>query len=226
MPLITNQKYFPSAQPTGRPVLLLCGFGGKIWQVKRLIKTLNKAGYDITALDFSKDVLSKGDPQLLLQLVNDVVAFAERQAKQVQKPILLVGVSLGALISLNILRRSNLFQTGVLITGGDIAKIAQKLYPKVWPQTYAELAKTWESVNMYTDPQLLTGKRSLFVLHDSNKLIDVGDVRAEITRQRQAGNDVALVERKTFDHVGTIIEETVLFPRRTLEYIEQIEQVV
>lgn len=138
--------------------------------------------------------------------------------------MLLLGVSLGTLISLNILRRSELFETAVMITGGDIAKIAQKMYPKAWPQSYTELAETWKGVNMYTEPRLLQGNRLLFVLHVSTKLIDVQDVRNEITHQQAAGNHLQYVERGRHDYVGTIIEETVLFPKRTLGYIEQLEK--
>lgn len=199
----------------------MCGFGGSIWQLQRLVHTLNRAGYDVTALDFSKSVLSAGNPTLLPQLVDEVTVIAEQQAS-VAGPTLLVGVSLGSLLALNILRRSSMFTTGVLITGGDIAKIAKKLYPKVWPQPYGKLAAEWKNINIYTEPTDLRGKHMLFVVHESNKLIDTSDIYAEVARQQSAGNHLQLVVRDTFDHIGTIIEETIFFPKRTLTYIEQI----
>jgi len=197
----------------------MCGFGGSIWQLKRLINRLNRAGYDVTALDFSETVLSSGDPKLLPELVEEVVEFAETEAEKTKGPILLVGVSLDALISLNIIRRSN-FDKAVLITGGDIVIVAKRLYGKqVWPQSFEELAALWSAVNMYTKPEALAGKRLLFVLPANDKLIDVSDVRHEVRRQAEAGNKLLLVERRPFGHVGTIILETVLFPGRTLGYI-------
>ena len=224
MSLIKNLKYVPSRKPGARDALLLCGFGGSIWQTKRLINVLRRNGYHVTALDFPKKVLSKGDIELLPQLINEVVAFAETKAKEATKPVLLVGISLGALISLNIIRRSNLFNEGVLITGGDIAKIARSMYGgKVWPQSYKELAELWRPINMYTPPERLNGKRLLFVLPANDRLIDTSDIHGEIRLQRESGNHVILVTRRPFSHIGTIVEETILFPNRILSYIEQVK---
>jgi len=222
MSLVQNIRDFPSKHANTKPALLMCGFGGNIWQVKRLINTLNRAGYDVTAMDFSKSVLSEGDATLLPQLVGEVVKLAEARARKATQPILLVGISLGALISLNVLRRSAHFTAGVMITGGDIVKVAKRLYPKVWPQTYDELARSWESINMYTDPALLRGKRLLFVLPKRDRLIDIADVRAEVDTQRRAGNKLLLIERRAFGHIGTIIEEAIILPHRTLRYIKHI----
>ncbi len=223
MALIRHIRQFPSTKSPHKPVILLCGFGGAIWQTKRLITTLNRHGYDVTALDFSTHVLSKGDPDLLLQLADEVVAFAEAQAAQTDEKILLLGISLGALMALNILRRSPLFDSGVMVTGGNIVTVAQNIYgKKVWPQSHAELSKHWKMVNMHSEPEKLVGKKMLFVLPARDKLIDTSEVIREIKVQGQAGNVIQLIERGKFGHIGTIIEETVLFPKRTLGYIEQL----
>lgn len=144
MSLIKNIKQFP-AKRGNKHALLMCGFGGSIWQTWRLIKLLNQNGYNVTALDFSKEALSLGDPALLPSLTDEVAAFAENEAKRLGSPPLLIGISLGALMSLNILRRSTVFMKGVLITGGDIVKVAKKIYRNaVWPQSYTELAALWQ----------------------------------------------------------------------------------
>jgi pimeloyl-ACP methyl ester carboxylesterase len=221
---IQHVRTYPSRLPDAKPALLLCGFGGNIWQVKRLITTLNRMGYDVTALDFSKQVLSKGDPKLLPSLVQEVTDFAEQKANESKQPILLVGISLGALLSLNIMRRSKQFTRGVMITGGDIVKVAQRLYgAKVWPQSYKTLAQQWENINMYTKPALLEGKHLLFVLPKRDKLIDVEDVRNEVAAQRAYGNDLTLIERRAFGHIGTIIEEAILLPYRTIKYVQHVQ---
>lgn len=206
-----------------KPVLLLCGFGGSVWQTKRLVGVLQRNGYAVTTLDFPKEVLSKGDPQLLPKLIAEVVDFADKEAQRSAKPMLLVGISLGALITLNILRRSALFDRGVLITGGDIVKVAHGIYGrKVWPQSYPQLAKQWQHINMYSEPQELAGKRLIFVLPAKDDLIDTSDIYSEIKKHNAAGNHLKLVERHSFGHIGTIVEETIVFPRRVLTYIEQI----
>jgi len=225
MRLIQNIREFPSKKAHAKPALLMCGFGGNIWQVKRLITVLNRAGYNVTAMDFSKQVLSEGDPTLLPQLVDEVVALAEDRAKKAKEPVLLVGISLGALISLNILRRSPYFDAGVMITGGDIVKVAQRLYRQTWPQNYNELAGTWKMINMYTDPALLKNKRLLFVLPKRDRLIDIADVRNEVKTQQAAGNNLTLIERRAFGHIGTIIEEAILLPGRTLRYIKHLDSI-
>jgi hypothetical protein len=68
----------------------------------------------------------------------------------------------------------------------------------------------------------LRGKRLLFVLPAKDNLIDTSDVYSEVMLQNKAGNHLMLIERHSFGHIGTIIEETVLFPKRVLAYIEHI----
>jgi hypothetical protein len=176
-------------------------------------------------LDFPKEVLSKGNPEPSPQLIDEVTTFANKKAAASPgQPMLLVGISLGALIALNILRRSARFQEGVLVTGGDIVKVAHGIYGhEVWPQSYDELAKQWQHINMYTDTAALSGKRLLFVMPAKDTLIDTADIHREVETQNHAGNHLLLITRGSFGHVGTIIEETILFPHRILSYIEQIE---
>jgi pimeloyl-ACP methyl ester carboxylesterase len=223
MSLVQNIKYFPSKSPH-KEAIVLCGFGGAIWQTKRLTNKLNRAGYNVTALDFPTTVLSTGDPNLLPQMIDEVVEFVEAKAKQTDQKILLVGISLGSLLSLNIFRRSKLFDTAVMVTGGNIVTVAHNIYGrKIWPQSHDELSKLWQGINIHTEPKRLAGKKALFVLPSRDRLIDTSEVLAEIDRQNRAGNTVKLVKRMPFGHVGTIIQETIIFPGRILQYINQLE---
>lgn len=225
MKLITSVWRFDSKTEQHKKVIVMCGFGGAIWQTKRLTNVLRNAGYDVMALDFSKKVLSTGDTALLPQLVDETIAFAEAEAHQTDEDVLLIGISLGALLALNILRRSSRFSRGVLITGGNIATVAQNIYGKdVWPQAHADLSELWRSVNIHTDPARLRDKKMIFVLPIKDTLIDTSEVRAEIDRQNAAGNSITLVERGLFGHIGTITEETVLFPQRVLGYIKAVTE--
>ena len=224
MSLIQTTKRFTSKKQDAQEVILLCGFGGAIWQTKRLISVLNRAGYNVTALDFPRKILSAGDPVLLPRLVNEVVTFVEDEARKYDEKILLIGISLGSLLSLNIFRRSKSFDTAIMLTGGNIVTVAKNIYGhKTWPQTHEELSEIWKEVNIFTDPSILRGKRALFVLPLRDKLIDTSEVLAEIGAQNEAGNSFQLVKRARFSHVGTIIEETIIFPGRILDYIQKIE---
>jgi len=224
MSLIQDTKRFSAKRYSTKQVILLCGFGGAIWQTKRLISVLNRAGYNVTALDFPKRVLSEGNPTLLPQLVDEVVTFVESEAKKTNEKILLIGISLGSLLALNIFRRSEYFDTAIMITGGNIVTVAQNIYgTKVWPQSHDKLSELWKEVNIFTEPGVLNGKRALFVLPSRDKLIDTSEVLSEIAKQKEAGNSIQLVKRGLFSHTGTIIAETILFPKRTLGYIKRVE---
>lgn len=223
MSLINNTRHFPTEHKESKEVILMCGFGGAIWQTRRLITVLNHAGYNVTALDFPKEVLSKGDLTLLPEMVDEVVVFVEKQAKDTNKKILLIGISLGSLISLNIFRRSKYFDRAIMITGGNIVTVARNIFgDRIWPQSHDELSEVWRDVNIFTEPNALNDKRALFVLPTRDKLIDTSEVISEIERQNNAGNHITLVKRNSFGHVGTIIEETILFPKRILGYIDKV----
>jgi esterase/lipase len=224
MTYITTIKDYASKKSDTKQIFLICGFGGKIWQTKRLINLLIKNGYNIRAVDYTTDVLTKGDPQMLVDLVKEMHIEAVRFKKKVKRSVLLIGISLGGLISVNIIRRDKQFSQAVIITGGDIVKCAIRSQgTKVWPQTYEELANLWKSVNMYSDPTTLKHISSVMVLPIADQLIDPDDVRKEIALQKAAGNRMQLLERSIFGHVGTIIVETVLFPKRILRYIEMLK---
>lgn len=221
MSLIRKIKTFRPRHSNGRRVLLLCGFGGSIWQVKRMVRALVAAGYNVTVIDFPLDVLRKGDPALLSRLTDEVVALAESEAAAAKAVPLLVGVSLGALFVLNIVRRSERYNSGVLITGGDIVKIARKIFPRTWRLPYESHATLWRELNMYTEPAHLKGKRLLFVLPKKDHLVDESSLQREIATQQAAGNQLLIVERP-HGHFVTIVAETVLFPKRVLGYLAKV----
>lgn len=110
-----------------------------------------------------------------------------------------------------------------MITGGNIVTVAKNIYgDKVWPHSHAELSELWKDVNIWTDPQRLKDKQILFVLPTKDRLIDTSEVLAEIALQNKAGNTLQLVQRHAFGHVGTIIEETIIFPGRVMRYIDRV----
>lgn len=224
MSLIKTVKEFPSPSKTAKQALLLCGYGNEISQFKHLTNTLSRHGYTVTALDFEKAVLEDGDSTLLPKLVEEVTAFAQDMQSKIGEPILLIGISLGSLLSFNILRRCSGFDYAILITGGDIARAAKNGLPDTWGQSYAELAKSWESINIYSDPAKLKDKHVLMILPTKDRLIDPSDVRREIAKQQAAGNDFTLIERPRFGHLGTIIEEVVLFPKRVIGHTKTISR--
>lgn len=201
----------------------MCGYGGKIWQTKRLVRVLTRAGYTVEVFEFSTNVLKCGNSDDLLKLADEMVFTAEKIRKQGKKEPILIGMILGALLALNILRRSTNFHTGIGITGGGIVTVAKKLYPEKWPQSPSALSHRWNEVNIYTEPKTLQDKRLFFILPTHDGLIDPCPVRDEIALQQLAGNNFQLLERKYLPHVTAIIMKTVLFPKRILTYITQVQ---
>ncbi len=220
--LIKTRKVYKSHHAGAKPLLLMCGLWGSIWQMRLLIRALNKAGYDVTALDFSSKIITSGNPQDMIQLVHEVVDFADNLQKTEKRPIELVGVSFGALLSLNIVRRLPAYKRSVLVTGGDIAKIIQWFVPWKWKMPYAELATEWKNLNMYSEPSELAGKELLFVLHHKGRMIDPGDAVTEIRKHTEAGNHITVIERQRFGHIGTIVEETIINPKRVLQHLRKV----
>lgn len=54
-------------------------------------------------------------------------------------------------------------------------------------------------------------------------LLRPGNVRQEVKVQNDAGNVLMLVERHKVGRIRTIIEETILFPKRLLDYTGKVE---
>jgi esterase/lipase len=125
-----HQRFTASYTAVPRTVILMCGYGGKIWQTKRLVRVLTRAGYTVEVFEFSTNVLKSGNSDDLLKLADEMVFTAEKIRKQGKKEPILIGMILGALLALNILRRSTNFHTGIGITGGDIVTVAKKFIPR------------------------------------------------------------------------------------------------
>lgn len=220
---VHRTRLFLPKNPNGTLILLWCGFGGRIWQTKRLITALTRRGYTVRAYDFSSTILSGGNPQELIEVTDEMVAEAERQSSEWNGETILFGISLGALLSLNVLRRSNCIAKAVGITGGNIVTAAKNSAPKSWRQSDEELSELWKDVNMFTDPQLLKGKKMVFVLPLQDKFIDPEEVKRELQTQTAAGNAFFCIEKPSSGHIDAIFDETVLHPKRTLSYLAMLD---
>jgi pimeloyl-ACP methyl ester carboxylesterase len=221
---ITAIKDYKPRHPNGKTILLLSPHSGKIWQARRLISVLQKAGYFIRAMDFSTEPLASGNPQLLPDLINEVHAQAVKLRQQAGNEITLIGFSLGGLVSLNILRRDKQFYRAVLITGGDIAKAVHRQDTKHnWHHPYDELAELWKDVNLYSDPADLKHTSLVMLISSKDELVLPEDVRAEAAKQTKAGVSYRLLESHTRGHTGTIVEEMILHPKRMLRYIDMLD---
>ncbi len=221
MKYVTTVKDYGFDKPNPKYVLVICGHGGKVWQTKRLIRTLMRDGYAVKVVDHTAETLSTGDPSMLPGLIDEVYNLAVAYQEGVNQPVLVIGFSLGGLIALNIVRRDTRFNRAVFITGGDIVKAVLRLSTKEqWPQSYDELAEIWKPVNMYSNPGSLDHASMVMVFPLKDQLVDVEDVREEAKKHKK----FILIEPKHFAHAGTVVDETILRPKRVLKYIRMLDE--
>lgn len=221
-----NKQFSKSKHDDPKLAIVIAPYTGKIKHHTRLRRLLNRNGYDVLLFDYGKEVLESGDASLLPELVQQIKNHAEEIIKRnsnYQGKGMLIGSSLGALIALNILRSSSQFNKAILITGGDIAKVAQKFYPHVWKRSYAQLADDWSEVNMYTRTEDLEGKKALMVIAKRDRIADPSDVIKEAQKHHMYGNDFILLTKKGLGHGKRVIYETMLYPRYILKYIAKLD---
>lgn len=221
MKYVTTVKDYGFDKPSPKYVLVICGHGGKVWQTKRLVRTLMRDGYAVKVVDHTADTLSTGDPSMLPGLIDEVYDLAVEFQENVKAPVLIIGFSLGGLIAMNIVRKDKRFDRAIFITGGDIAKAVLRLSSKdVWPQSYEELAKIWEPVNMYSQAGALDHASMVMIFPIKDQLVDIEDVRNEAKKHKR----FVLIEPRHFAHAGTVVDETILRPKRVLKYIRMLDE--
>jgi pimeloyl-ACP methyl ester carboxylesterase len=219
MEFIRSTQFIQAARPGGKTIVYMLGYGGYAWQAKRHLKVLRAAGYNLFVLDF-RDVLKRRDPQDLLTLVDEVSAALAEQ-KLINKDTILVGISLGGLVGYNLIRRYAELDKLLVITGGDMTRIpSAKALQITWKLTRSELAARWSGVNIYTPIGALAGKHIVMLLPLRDRVIDPEEVTREIANHT-ALNDFQIVRTKG-GHFRTIITETIISPRKSLGYIEEL----
>ncbi len=217
---IRSKQKIQALQPNGKTIVYMLGYGGYAWQAKRQLKVLSSAGYDLFVLDF-RDVLKRHDPQDLVTLMDEASA-ALTVEKLINTDTILVGVSLGGLVGYNLVRRHPELDKLLVITGGDMTHIpsAAALQNK-WKLTRSELAAKWSDVNIYTRVGALNGKHIVMLLPRRDKVIDPEEVAKEIANHT-ATNEFTVI-RTRGGHFRTIITETIISPRKSLAYIQELE---
>ena len=221
MRFIRSIRRIKPLNPNGRIIVYMHGYGGYSWMAARQLSVLERAGYEILALDFV-DILRAHDPQDLVSLMDEVAQLFQDEGL-IHPGTLIVGISLGGLVGYNLLRRYPELDKLLVITGGDISRLPWKrTLRKRWKLTRSELARRWEGVNMYTPVGQIRDKRMIMFLPLRDKLIDPEEVTAEIAKQGQL-NDIKLI-RTPGGHFQTIISQTVISPAKILPLLRELEQ--
>ncbi len=109
-----HQVYY-TIQGTGEPILLIHGFGASIGHWRKNIPVLAAAGYEVHALD----LLGFGaadKPAIAYSLDLWLALLQDYWRQQIQRPVVVVGNSIGGLLALMLLARSpEMARAGVLL---------------------------------------------------------------------------------------------------------------
>lgn len=120
---ITVERYFPDEIKKENPVLFIHGAFHGSWCFHYFQKYYARLGYDTYAVNWKGHYLSKPDPLFGKRSIIDAVEDCEKTAQKLfKKPPVLVGHSMGALISL-IFAERNKAKCCILLDGAPYRKI-------------------------------------------------------------------------------------------------------
>ena len=194
-------------------VCYVVGFTGKVSQFKYSIGKLNRRGYDVLAFDYSNNILLKGNPQLIRDVIDHITGLTEERAEQYDG-VICMGVSLGAFISFNVQRRLPMASIGAYATAG-IAVSDGIFWMKVFEPvrdaflkngfTKEKLAKEWEDIEIAGEDPLLKDKSLVIVNGRLDRVVDHRKATVQLGRWRRDGVPVQLYKKNLMGHTMTIM---------------------
>lgn len=104
-----NEEVYSEVSGTGQDIILLHGWGmhGGLWGTfkTRLAEHFRVHVIDLPGYGYSKNVISQVTKEIInLDTISETI---EKYIQQINKPVVLLGWSLGGLVTLNILKRNN-----------------------------------------------------------------------------------------------------------------------
>lgn len=111
--LVTHRVLGKSTAPT---IYYFPGYGIPLWLVAPHIRVLRRMGFRVYAFSYKADILSAGEPKLLIEAVETIKEIVLKDMKT-HKVAGVYGMSLGALVGLNIQRFCGI-KKGLYNTGG------------------------------------------------------------------------------------------------------------
>lgn len=210
-PLFTVKSLLLAAEAP--VVFFACPLGTKVWKVRWAIKSLTEAGYSVVAYDFTEEIFTEAEPEMLPILVDMV-------RRDIQEKIYALkasgtddfgffGSSLGAFMMYNCIAHIPDFQWGVLNTGGNAAQAVftkrklRRTYSKAG-YTEEELEDMWKPMQ-YPDFHDLDGKKILMLSSQHDRLLPLSEVDMYMEPLRQAGAEVDIIELSVYGHMPSVV---------------------
>jgi hypothetical protein len=190
---------------------VITGYGGKIKNYKSVVQTLNNQGFAVIAYEHSLSVLSSGNPNDLLELVDGTCNdFASRIASY--KKIICVGASAGAGLCFAMQRRIAAIQYGVYAVAGIPGKDALKL-----PLFYfvrrrfhkhgfdaAKLNSLWRDIDISPDDPPEQNISFVMVLGKRDRVVNYEKALATLQAWQSASIPIKIITQPKLGHFGTI----------------------
>ena len=211
--LITGYFYPASSSKKSGLVCYVVGFGGRVEQYKKAINTLNKLGYDVKMYEYLREVLTAGDPQLLLSIIDDITAEIDIMTKN-YNDVICAGISLGSFIAFNVQKRIQKANVGMYADAGIsvahaifTARVFKNIAVTYTKHGYTEesLAKAWHLIDIKPcDPYKLAANKSLIIYNGGrDRVVRLKDAKANIDAWRAEGTRVKQIIKPPLGHIAT-----------------------
>jgi len=187
------------------------GYGGRIRNYRPHIYSLVFSGYRVVAFEYDNSVLASGDPQTLIDTLNDAeaVIHEDRQNRVVAG---LYGVSLGTWFSQNIMKDFG-------IERGVYNSAVSNLVDAIWNNpnlkkekqscidtgiSRSEHERHWQPYDMRLKQNKFAGKKLLVMNSGADQVVDINEVRRTVKDWRSHGSDVTFIEVYWLSHALSI----------------------
>jgi esterase/lipase len=191
---------------------VVAGYRGKIKGYRRVIETLNNHGYNVVAYEHSPAVLTSGDPQKLIDLVNGINNdFSERIIGY--KIIICVGASIGAGLCFALQAQFPTITSGIYAAAGvsppenvfeaPLFYFVRKKFAKagIDPQ---KLKKLWQDVDIVPEKPLNLTNPFLMVLGKKDKIVNYQKALVTLHKWQATGKPITIMTKNNLGHAGTI----------------------
>jgi hypothetical protein len=208
-PLFRTQS-FP-VKGSRKVACVITGYGGKIKRYQSVIQTLNKQGFSVIAYEHSASVLTNGNPQDLLTLVDEICNDFTQKIVSYKK-IICIGVSAGAGLCFALQRRMPAIQYGIYAVAGTPGKnvfasplfyFVRKKFNKHGFST-AKLNSLWQEIDISPDDPPERGVSFVMVLGKRDKLVRYKTALATLQAWQKAGVPIKIITKYNLGHLGTI----------------------
>jgi esterase/lipase len=196
---------------TEKCACIITGYRGRIASYKRLIKILNDNGYSVIAYEHDHAVLTRGKPELLPTLVEQICAdFANRAANY--HKVICVGASIGAGLCFAIQRQFPNVTFGIYAGAGvsppetvyeaPLFYFVRKRFARLGFNK-AALQKAWMEVDILPTKSFAQTP-FIMALGKKDKIVKYDKALATLHAWQHQGQPIQIITKPRLGHLGII----------------------